>query len=89
MIVGGYDLHLYCDSDRTKTVADYEKNSWCEHLWDEFPHKYTGATFGQAAKKARRDGWIINRDKGMALCPKCSGKLPGLPRRPVTQHVDE
>jgi hypothetical protein len=29
------------------------------HGWNEFPHQYSGETFGECAAVARKRGWII------------------------------
>lgn len=70
----GYTLDLYCDHSNER------------HGFDEFPHQYTGETFGECAKEARRNGWIIRSGARTATCPKCSGKrkdrsLGGGPRK--------
>ena len=57
-----YTLDLYCDH--------YNK----AHNFDEFPHQYYLETFGECATEARRDGWMIHRNR-TATCPKCSGKI--------------
>jgi hypothetical protein len=67
----GYTLDLYCDR---------EPNDFNPHGWDEFPHQFTGETFGQCASEARRRGWIIRPSDRTATCPKCSGKPPRPPR---------
>lgn len=61
MIVGGYSLHLYCDAAE-----------WGDppHTYSEFPHEFTGETYGECAKKARKRGWVLRRDR-TAVCPKC------------------
>lgn len=58
----GYTLDLYCDHDNPA------------HGWTEFPHQYTGESFGPLAKAARRRGWIVRTKDRTATCPKCSGK---------------
>lgn len=60
---GAYSLHLYCK---------YENPA---HSYGEFPHEPHGCqTYGQAARRARRWGWILHRD-GTATCPKCARAL--------------
>ena len=60
---GSYSLHLYCR---------YENP---DHALDEFPHEYDDAqTYGEAAKNARKKGWILHRDN-TATCPKCAARL--------------
>lgn len=65
MIAGCYSLDLYCDNERIK------------HPYGEFPHQFTGETFGECARTARARGWIISRDRSRAICPMCSGKKRG------------
>ncbi|MGY3592510.1 hypothetical protein ACVIGB_000541 [Bradyrhizobium sp. USDA 4341] len=59
----GYLLSLYCDHDGGGL-----------HRFSEFPHSYTGETFGECARQARQDGWIIRTETETATCPKCSHK---------------
>lgn len=60
LYAGCYSLDLYCDRESA------------EHRFQEFPHQYTGETFGECAREARRDGWIIRTRLRTATCPKCS-----------------
>lgn len=59
MIVGGYTLDLYCDRESPT------------HLFQEFPHQYTGENGPACRRLARRHGWRLKRN-GEAICPKCS-----------------
>lgn len=59
---GCYSLDLYCD----------HKNE--DHSFEEFPHQFTGRTFDDCAKPARKRGWQFHRD-GTATCPKCTKAL--------------
>lgn len=65
MFVGAYSLDLYCDN------FDY---SGQVHEYGEFPHQYVGRAWGEVARMARRDGWVINNKSGRCICPKCSKK---------------
>ena len=67
MIIGCYDLHLYCDNQKD----DYKEDKLI-HKYNEFPHRFTGHTEGQCFKKARANGWLIGKER--QLCPRCSGK---------------
>ncbi len=59
---GCYSLHLYCDRHNF------------DHGWDEFPHQYDSYEKGTEARSAaRRDGWVIHKDR-TATCPKCSSR---------------
>jgi hypothetical protein len=51
-MVGCYSLDLYCD-DPTHRAYDVGGISR--------PGTYTGDTFTECARKARVDGWVINR----------------------------
>ena len=70
-VIGCYTLDLYCDNYFSNALTPVRDTV---HGFQEFPHQYTGETFGQCVKQARAHGWIVNRDKSHALCPKCSGK---------------
>ena len=58
----GYLLHLYC--------------KWLNaaHVYDEFPHEYTGEYGPDVFREARQQGWIIHRDR-TATCPKCAKEV--------------
>lgn len=67
---GGYTLHLYC--------RNYGKGKGTEHMWDAhharcriFPEMYTGETFAECARVAKKDGWKIDKETRTALCPSC------------------
>lgn len=69
-----YTLDLYCDhwggpNSPTNTTPDGV------HAWTEFPHTFTGQTFGYCAARARKRGWILHLATQTATCPKCSGKF--------------
>ncbi len=67
MIVGCYDLELYCDNgDNGEDCPDYK--SWCMNPNGTF----TGYDRAEAYRKARSLGWRIGKEK--CYCPKCSGK---------------
>lgn len=66
MIAGCYTLDCYCDCDNP------------EHKYNEFPHQFTGATYGTSVRAARAAGWRFLRD-GQAKCPKCK-------KRPATRE---
>lgn len=71
MIVGGYDLHLYCRHEDLPLHYDYLGRNVPpgHHLADEFPHEFHGRNEREAMAKARRKGWRF-RD-GDAECPRC------------------
>lgn len=57
----GYSIDLYC-----KWVNPHVP-------YHDFAgaHTFTGETFGEAAREARANGWIIHRDR-TATCPFCA-----------------
>ena len=65
MIVGGYELHLYCDAPgHVDTRKDGKTDMGLFH-----------ADSGEAArKKARKAGWSVNLVMQTALCPVCKKK---------------
>ena len=64
MIAGCYSLDLYCED---------AEGGPCPVPWNKFPDTFTGETWGQCVRQARRAGWRITRDR-RAYCPECSGK---------------
>lgn len=52
-------------------VGCYSMDLYCENA-----HVYTGETWGECVRDARRDGWKITPDR-KAYCPNCSGKKKG------------
>lgn len=70
MIVGGYTLHLYCD---TKDCP----NSRCELQGDTtIPPFVANDEHGYMCRsKARREGWRLNVFRGTCLCPDCAKKV--------------
>ena len=72
MIVGGYVLHLYCDSGRTD--LDHKHVPGHKHGEGAVPVEVTAETGPQARAAARRIGWKLDLDTGRASCPVCSGK---------------
>ena len=57
---GCYSLDLYCDGK--------------DHGFQAVCGEYTGETFAECAKAARKDGWVIRTADRTATCPRCSGK---------------
>lgn len=57
----GYSLDLYCDQDKhPPAIGTYMET-------------FTGETFGQCARDARRKGWVIHKDQ-TSTCPFCNRK---------------
>lgn len=65
---GCYSLDLYCDSK--------------EHGFSLVMGDYTGETFGECARSARKDGWVIRTAMRTATCPRCSKKLKSQKEKP-------
>ena len=61
MIVGGYLLHLYCDSENCRAVE-------CHEIQMEF----TGHDKRDSIAQAKKLGWHVGRK--YQYCPACSGK---------------
>jgi hypothetical protein len=59
-----YTLDLYCD----RQICPMD--SW--HSFHEFPHQFTGDTFAECARIARKLGWKIHHRTRTATCPKCA-----------------
>jgi hypothetical protein len=58
MIVGCYDLNLYCDV--------------CRPTGGGLPMaEYTGYDRAECYRDARKDGWIISNRKQTCTCPDC------------------
>jgi hypothetical protein len=62
MIVGCFQLDLYCD---------YENGN---HAFKAFPVTYTGETRSRCMQQARNSGWTFWKVEGelKARCPLCS-----------------
>jgi hypothetical protein len=71
MIVGAYDLHLYCEDPRH---GDRDANARLGQAhWREYerlsPGRYAGETYADAVRHARADGWLVGpRATGRAIC---------------------
>lgn len=61
----GYTLDLYCDT-ANEEGHDYGSTQGTAHA------AFTGETFAECAREARRAGWVIHRKTRTATCPKCS-----------------
>lgn len=61
MIVGCYDMHLYCDH------GGDPYGGACEHT--EGPAEFTGKNQRECLSKARKRGWTYTLD-GKAYCPE-------------------
>jgi len=65
----GYVLDLYCDACYGPSNTD--------------PAQFTGETFAECAREARRDGWSIFRKTRTARCPDCAVTYGRKPRPAV------
>lgn len=62
MILGCYDLRLYCDSGAHP--------AW--EMEDKACGEFTEQTRNAGIRAARRLGWVVNWKSGRAICPHCS-----------------
>lgn len=63
MIVGGYEMHLYCDDP--------------SHLHPmRIGAKYFGRNLSDCVRQAEKDGWLLLMKKSPqeAICPQCKKK---------------
>jgi hypothetical protein len=77
----GYSLDLYCDiaeDDASATNGNGHESIRHRFKLNTAYVQYVGETWSETAGKAKRDGWIISRDKQHAYCPYCAreGKVP-------------
>jgi hypothetical protein len=70
MIASCYSMDLYCDNQKRVYTEDM-----LLHAHKEFPHQFTGETFGGCKRQAVKRGWKFTRD-GKHYCPKCKGPKP-------------
>ena len=71
MIVGCYDMNLYCDLEDENAIQSPDGYS-DGHPYDYFPHRFTGETRSECIKEARKSGWLISSSR--QLCPIHSRK---------------
>jgi hypothetical protein len=64
MIVGGYELHLYCDSCERPYHRDIAGRRVSGH-------QFSGDTKQDTYRQARKLGWRINDSKRTAMCIQC------------------
>lgn len=74
MITGGYVLHLYCDNPTPTALLELggdEKVNKFNHgkCWE-----YGGQEGRDARRQARKEGWKLNLQDGIAYCPYCTGR---------------
>lgn len=72
MMAACYTMDLYCDVKN----ESFDANGFAMdkmHSYSEFPHQFTGETFGECKKYAHQRGWVFKKD-GTHLCPKHSGR---------------
>lgn len=70
MIASGYDMHLYCENDDSQ--SDAPGRVYWSHPFEEGVEQFSGETWQQCAKRARRAGWIISPNRMYAFCPLCT-----------------
>lgn len=71
MIVGGYELHLYCEHN---AIQHGDVSDALGHRYDEFPHTFYAETGAETRTAARKAGWRLDLNEGHAFCPKCTTK---------------
>ncbi len=69
MIVGGYSLHLYCDTNGCPWSTATATSDGGSRAPGEFTHDKNERG---AVAKARRAGWKLDLRSGTCWCPKCS-----------------
>jgi hypothetical protein len=68
MIVGCYDMHLYCDGEGCKTWSKY-----VEAFLDQVAEgEYSGRTAADCIRQAKKHGWRFNM-RGQCKCKRCVG----------------
>lgn len=82
MIVGGYSMHLYCENERTDGNhhrSNVDGNCYLSYWtpntgYNDVKYEFTGETFMQCVRGARRYGWLIDVKERTAYCPFCNPK---------------
>lgn len=79
MIVGGYELHLYCDNEGMcrRDWDWWERNRKPGQEVKLFPDVFNDGSRGECMKIARTQGWKIEKNsEGVekAYCPQCTGR---------------
>jgi hypothetical protein len=74
--IGGYRLELTCDrkGGDYRVGSDGVRRDTLGHVHGEFPHVFTGESGTALRSEAKRAGWVLGH-KGVAICPKCGGKV--------------
>lgn len=73
MIVGGYDLHLYCNAGEEWRAA--HPGEWdARHEGGGKAAEFSGSNRAEAIRAARARGWAVNWKKGTAYCPACAAE---------------
>ena len=68
MIVGAYELTLYCDTEGCPKAS-------CIPNGDQKPippFQTYAETGSECRRKARRRGWVLFMHRGLCLCPDCA-----------------
>jgi len=71
MIVGCYVLDLYCDKESNHNIISGNYYLMQPHDWILIANQFTGETYGECVKQARKNGWLVNRNKDKCLCKYC------------------
>lgn len=75
MIIGCYDMHLYCDAGNAEPGYLDDGKSYEDRLhgFEEGSGEFTGQTESGCKRSARRAGWVFAKD-GRVFCYKHSGE---------------
>lgn len=71
MIIGGYELHLYCDTGNDKPDTVNSATIPHIHNYDGGFEQFVGVDKADCNRRAKRRGWRFARD-GRVYCPRCS-----------------
>lgn len=63
MITSGYTMELICDCAKCKSTNNYHNIVRGE---------FAGESYTECAKQARKDGWVLSRDKAYCSAPNHS-----------------
>jgi hypothetical protein len=82
MIVGGYALELYCDTEGCPMAGSF--GIVPPPLCNEF----TGEFGSECRREAREYGWKLDLSTGECWCPWCTGRMDKPKRFAMTTIAD-
>lgn len=72
-VVGGYTMHLYCDSGLDQPYADERHDRILGHHGE--PGQFLGKNLTECRRKARKAGWFITgSNQNTVTCPRCAAE---------------